>query len=251
MESIALIWREKKMEAEYKIPLKFNSGQFGLNELPSDNENFLTLNLEQCDVLSYSVPKDGTEVRLYDITEKLIRDSLFATYDNNGQLKYVELIKDDIKRLIFINYIDNEDAKAEVLDFAEQSADIISNELIKCKDKAARLFIEYYKEVEGFDFAAKIGTVADKQAALDSLSEKARQRGLEKMVVDNSGDYPRKNRIECDRYTLEIMLLCAAREIRSELLDLAINVMTERIKNNVIDVIDKSDDFKFIAAEYD
>lgn len=239
------------MAVEYKIPLEFKSGKYGFSTLSSDNVNSLTLSLGECAVLSYSVPNDGTEVRLYNVTEQLIHDGLFATYDNSGQLKYVELIQDDDIGLVFINYIDNEDAKNEVLDFAEQSADIISNELIKCKDKVARLFIEYYKEIEGFDFAAKIGTVADKQAAIDSLSERARQRGFEKMVVDNSGDYPNENRIECDRHTLEIMLLCATREIRSELLDLAIDVMINRIKNSVIDVIDKSEDFKFIAAEYD
>ncbi len=115
----------------------------------------------------------------------------------------------------------------------------------------ARLFIEYYGATEGFDFAAKIGTVKDKQTVIDSLSEKVKQRGLGKMVVDNSGNYPNTNRIACDRYTIEIMLLCSSLEICNCLMDMAINVMIDNIKNKVIDSLNKLDDFKFIVSKYD
>ena len=236
---------------EYKIPLQFKSGKFHFSELPTNNENVLLFSCEKFDILSYFVPKYKTEVRLYNITEQLLQDCLYAIYNDTGQLKYVELIQGDDIRLMFISYIDDADEKAEVLDYAEQSADIISNELLKCRDKVSRLFIEYYREVEGFDFAAKIGTVADKQALIKSLGDRAKQCSFVESVIDNSGDYPHENRIECDRDTLNIMMLCANTDIQVELLDMAIDVMTNIIKNNVVDKLDKADDFKFIAEEYD
>lgn len=239
------------MATEYKIPLKFKSGKYNITELLADSENVLILSLGEFGVLSYSVPEYETEVRLYDITEQIIENTLFATYDDCRVLKYLEFIKDDEKRLVYINFTDNEVAKEKIIDFAEQSADIISNELIKCKDKVARLFIEYFCDGESVDFAAKIGTAADKQAAIDSLSERAKQRGLEKSVIDNSGNYPHKNRVECDNHTFGIMLLCAMPCQYSELFDLAVDIMTKLIKNSVIDTLDKSDDFKFIVSEYD
>ncbi len=239
------------MVTEYKIPLKFKSGKYNLTELLADSEHVFILSLGECGVLTYSVPEYGTKVRLYNITEQIIQNTLFATYDDCGCLKYLELIKDDEIRLVYINFTDSENAKEEIVDFAVQSADIISNELIKCKDKVARLFVEYFCDGESVDFAAKIGTVADKQAVIDSLSERAKKQGLEKSVINNCGDYPYKNRIECDNNTLGIMLLCAMPCQYSELFDLAVDIMTEHIKNNVIDAIDKSDDFKFISSQYD
>lgn len=236
---------------EYKIPLQFKSGKFHFSELPANDENVLLFSCEKFDILSYFVPKYGTEVKLYNITEQLLQDCLYATYNDNGQLKYVELIQGDDIRLLFINYIDDADEKAEVLDYAEQSAYIISNELVKCKEKVSRLFIEYYRGVEGFDFAAKIGTVADKQTVINSLGERAEQHDFVEMAVNNSGSYPHENRIECDRDTLSVMMLCANPDIQVELFDMAIDVMTNIIKNNVIDKLDKADDFKFIAEEYD
>lgn len=236
---------------EYKIPLKFKSGRFHFSELTANNEDVLLLSHGEYDILSYFVPKYRTEVRLYNIAEKLIQDCLYVTYNDNGQLKYVELIQDDDIELVFISYIDDADAKTEVFDYAEQSADIISNELLKCKEKVSRLFIEYYREVGVIDFAAKIGTVADKQTVINSLGEKAKQHDFVEMAIDNSGNYPHKNRIECDRDTLNIMMLCANPDIQHELLITAIDMMTNIIKNNVVDKLDKSDDFKFIAEEYD
>lgn len=239
------------MIIEYRIPLQFKSGRFHLSELKADNEDVLLLSCEEYDILSYFVPKYRKEVQLYNITEQLIQNYLYATYNDSGQLKYVELIQDDNVRLLFISYIDDADARAEVLDYAKQSADIISGELLKCKEKVSRLFIEYYAEVGAIDFAAKIGTVAEKQSLIDRLGTKANQRDFVRMVTDNSGNYPHKNRIECDRNTLDIMMLCANPAIQEELFNTAIDVMTDMIRDNVVDKLDKSDDFKFIAEEYD
>lgn len=239
------------MISEYNLPLFFREGKFSLNELPIADKNALLLYVDECSVLSYNVPKYGTQARLHDITAQQILNNLYATYNDNGELQYAELIDNNDVILLYINLNDNDTAKQEISDFAIQSADIISDELRKCKNEAARLFIEYFYDGEAVDFAAKIGTTADKQALLNSLSDKARKRGLEETVIDNCGDYPFENRIECDSITLGTMLQCADPEIRSELFYLAVEIMTKNIKDSVIDVIDKSDDFKFIAKEYD
>ena len=239
------------MISEYAIPLFFKEGKFGFNELAASDKNALSLYVDECSVLSYNVPKYGTQARLYDIDAQQILNNLYATYNDNGELQYAELIDNNDVILLYINLNDNDTAKQEISDFAIQSADIISDELRKCKNEAARLFIEYFYDGEAVDFAAKIGTTADKQALLNSLSDKARKRGLEETVIDNCGDYPFENRIECDSITLGTMLQCADPEIRSELFYLAVEIMTKNIKDSVIDVIDKSDDFKFIAKEYD
>lgn len=239
------------MIIEFKIPFLFKAGKFHYSELGENSENVLTLFHGQFNILSYYTPNSNTEVRLYDVSEQSLKNDMYVTYNHSGILKYVELLHGDEVRLLFINYLDENEAKSEILDFAEQSADIISNKLLQCKDLVARLFIEYYKDYEGFDFAAKIGTVKDKQAIIDSLTEKSQQSGPEKTVVDNSGDYPNENRIACDRHTIEIMLFCSPVEIRNDLLDMVISVMTDNIKNKVIDRLNKSDDFKCIVSEYD
>lgn len=243
------------MATEYKIPLQFQAGTYSLGELPQDAADVLTLTLGDYDILSYHTPKDGAEVRIYSsvgfmITEQMIRDGLSATYHDDGMLKYVELTQGDHVRLVYIGYRDDEDAKAEILDFAEQSAEIISDELLSSSKKAARVFIEYYRD-ENIDFAAKIADEAEVQAVIDSLGERADQPDFAAYAVNNSGNYSNENRIECDRHTLNIMLLCAPRGIGNELMDLAIDTMIAGIKARVTDQLDKTDDFQFIAEEYD
>lgn len=231
------------MATEYKIPLTFKSGKYGLSELSSDSTEALTLSLGDFDVLSYHTPEQGIEVQLYStagfmMTEQVIKDGLSAVYDDDGQLNYVVLAQGDAVRLVFISYRDDAAAKREVLGFAEKNADMISEQLLRRKEKAARLFIEYYKDTEGFDFAVKFATAADKQAVIDSYGEDA---------ADGSGNYPSGNRIECDKKTFQIMLLCAP----CELMDMAIATMIEGIKMRVIDKLDKTDDFRFIVEDYD
>ena len=239
------------MALEYRIPFQFKAGQYNSLELQNVSGEYITLKLGEWDVLTYTVPKSSRESRLYSVNEQSMKNDLYATYNDEGMLKYVEIISGDDTRLIFINYLSNEDARAEIMDFAEQSADIISGELLKYKGKAARLFIEYYRAVEGFDFAAKIGSDMEKQMLIDSLPPHKRTPEYERMIADNCGDYPHENRIECDSYTLGVMLDCCPNEICGELLDMAITYMTNAIRDRVTDKLDKTDDFRFIAAEYD
>ncbi|MBQ7782876.1 MAG: hypothetical protein IJ368_02810, partial [Oscillospiraceae bacterium] len=80
------------MISEYNLPLFFREGKFSLNELPIADKNALLLYVDECSVLSYNVPKYGTQARLHDITAQQILNNLYATYNDNGELQYAELI---------------------------------------------------------------------------------------------------------------------------------------------------------------
>ena len=71
------------------------------------------------------------------------------------------------------------------------------------------------------------------------------------MVINNSGNFPNENRISCDRDTISVMLRCAPHKIYTELMDTAIKIMSEKIQNTVVNALEKTDDFRTIAEEYD
>ena len=239
------------MTYEYRIPLRYREGCCGLKELPCGEQEALVMFSCEGDVLTYKVPLHGNEVRLYQVVKKELEENTRVTYGEDGVLLYVEMMYGDEVRLLYINLPDDDTARFEVRDFAEQSAENISSELLNSRGKAARLFIEYCKSVEDFDFAAKKGSPEDMRAVLDSLNERALKRGLDKVVIDDSGNYPRENRIECDSYTLTVMLKCASGSIQDELLATVIRVMTEGIKTRTVASLNKTADFKFIVSEYD
>ena len=166
---------------EFRIPLEFQSGKYNFNELPADSENGLFLDIGSCEVLTCFVPKYGTEVRSYGISEELLKTCAYAVYDDEGNLKCVELMRNGKAELLFIHYKDDAHAKAEILDYAKYNAEQISNKLMKCREKVARLFIEYYECEEGFDFACKIATVADVQNLIDKIDNMTEEQ---KKILD-------------------------------------------------------------------
>ena len=236
---------------ELRIPLHFRAGIYHLNELPAESNDFLLLRFEPCEIVSYTVPGKGTSVRLYNLKEQFVLEHLTATYRETGELYCVELRSDENVTLVYLHYLDENDAKYEVLDFAVQSAAQIAEELLQCLDKVFRLFIEHFYDGESFDYAAKIVTDADRQALLATPGERAAKRMSDprfvQMLLNNSGNYPHEKRVPCDTYTIGIMLQCAP----CDLLDFVIQEMTERIKAQVVPKLNKTDDFQLIVSEYD
>jgi len=232
------------MTGKYYVPLSHSAGKYKLADLPANDKDVLELSHNQYGILSYSVPKHGTEVRLYSITEQMITETVSAAYDKNGQLEYIEITCGDMVKLVYIRFADDEAAKGMVWDFANYHADKIADAIISRKQKLARLFIEYFYDGEAVDFSAKPATSADVQAVIDSYDG-----SLD--AIDNCGDYPLDNRISCDNDTLKIMLSCTSPEFSTDLFGFAVYVMTNRIRDRVLDVIDKTEDFKFIAGMYD
>lgn len=232
------------MKDKYNIPLQFKNGKFSLAKLSTIDDNCLLLSHDDYDILSYFVPEYGTDVRIYSVTEEDIKETLFAVYNENGQLENIEITCSGKTKLVYIHFSDNENAKENMWKFANFYAVKISDRIISCKEKVARLFIEYFYDGAAVDFAAKVGTVRDMQSIIEQYGEGT-------TAVDNCGDYPYENRVECDSDTLGIMLLCSEPDFRSDLFGFAVYVMINSIKERVLDVIDKAEDFKFIAKEYD
>ena len=207
--------------------------------------------MEPCNVLSYAVPGKGNVVRLYSLDKQDVLSHLTATYRDSGELYCVELRDGEDVLLVYLHCLDANDAKAEILDFAEQSAEQIAEVLLKSHEKVFRLFIEHFYDGESFDFAAKIATEADWQTVLDNAVERAGDRANDprfaQMLMNHSGNYPHKNRVPCDTHTIRIMLQCAP----CDLYEFVVRKMTERIKARVIPQLNKTDDFQFIVSEYD
>ena len=235
------------MNEEIRIPLHFQEGVYSLDTLPTESDSNLTLRLESYDVVSYIVPGQGNEIRLYDLKKQDILNYLTITYRNNGELYCVELRDGEEVLLVYLHYLNVEDAKAEVLDFAEQSASLIAEELLRCHESVFRLFIEYFYDGESFDYAAKIATETDWKTLLTSVNKRADDPKFIQMLMNNSGNYPRENCIQCDRHTIKIMLQCAPCDLH----DMVVNEMTERIRERVVPLLNKTDDFRFIVSEYD
>ena len=155
---------------------------------------------------------------------------LTATYRSSGELYCVELRNGEDVTLVYLHYLDAEDAKAEILDFAEQSAAMISDELLCCRDKVFRLFIEHFYDGESFDDAAKIATEEDRKTLLASAGDRAEDPKFLQMLINNSGNYPYDNRIPCDSHTIGIMLQCAP----CALYEFVVNEMTKRIRERAV-----------------
>lgn len=240
---------QKRNGVEYCIPLEHKSGEYRLNELQNATGNLLILKLATSGILSYQVPESDTEIRLYDITGQMIKEGLVASYEE-GHLKRVDLKQDDRELFVYIYLEDDNAAKEALLDFAGKNAEMISNEIIKCREEVARLFIEYFYDGQAFDFAAKIATVEDKQAVIQRCIEAGEENNIDDWA-DNSGNYPEESRIECDNDNMGIMLSCVPPHINDEMYDMVVEEMTNYIRNAVVDKICRSSDFKFIAEEYD
>lgn len=232
------------MTENFSIPLKYKEGTFRPEEIKDFSGESIDVEYIGCgELYRYIVPKYDREVIIY---EKLGDNNpvVTATYDSNGVIKHIELQRNNRKELMYINFPDRETAKENIWQYSCYWGDRISEKILERKEKISRLFIEHFYDGQAVDFAAKIGTPKDMQDIFARYGD-----GSD--TIDNSGDYPYENRIESDNDTLGIMLLCIDSKFAGELYGFAVYVMTERIKNSVLDKIDKTDDFKFIDAEYD
>ena len=232
------------MDKTYSIPLKHQSGTYTLGDLTSNTYNALTLEYKDYgDIIEYEHPDDGTNIILYGIKQNDFEQSLKAVYNESGELKTLSVSAENDNKLLFVHYDNTDDTRQQVLEFAESNADVIIEKILKFTDTAARLFIEYFRDGEYFDFHAKIGTPEQKS----TIEKKYPQY---KDIADFAGDYPSEN-IYGDNDRFGIMLRCADIEENYNLFNLAVDLMTSRIKEKAVPKINKSDDFKFIVGEYD
>lgn len=226
------------------IPLKFKAGKFKFNDLNGGDEKLTLCYDEKWELVTYDSPIYENEVRIYSVPSGLMPNALTAVYGDGGGLERIELTQGDRARLIYIRYADNELSKSGVLNFAEEQADKIADEIIGRGQKLARLFVGRFYDGEAVELAVKPATAEEMQAVIDEYEGDTE-------AADNSGDYPAQNLIMVDCETLGVMLMCTDCDFQDELFDLAAASFEERIKCRVLNKIDKTEDFKFISEEND
>lgn len=226
----------------FKIPLKFKAGEYKFNEIDADTGDCLALDYNnEYQLITYNVPLYGNEARLYTVPRELMPEELTAVYDHNGDIERVELAG---TRLIYIYYKDVTVPERVILKFIKAEADRISDVIIKRKQTLARIFIEKFYDGEAVDIAVKTATAEESQVVIDEYDG-------EITAADNSGNFPIENRLEIDRETLGIMLMCSHSLLPNRLFSKAAETFAERIKSRVLKKIKTTEEFKFISEEYD
>ena len=238
------------MAENYRIPMHFKEGCYGFRELKDVGGECIEFTVRPCDMMVYNVPVSGYQVELYELDCDKFESQLRVTYDENGNIRFAELHDGDDVRLLYIDLPDEETAEYEIRDFAEQTVAILSDELISRREKAARLFVEYHRDIYT-DLAVKIGTPEDMQAAVNSIPEEKRNDRLIEYVKNNSGDYPNSKRIPWDTYTISIMIMCSPVGTGDRLRDMAIDIVINGIRRMAEPALEKTEDYRFIAEEYD
>lgn len=226
------------------IPLKFKAGRFNCDELKNGGDEELTLRYdEKWELMTYNAPEYENEVRIYSVPKELI-NALIAVYGEGGGLERVELPEGGRTRLIYVRYADSEGSKSDVLKFIEEQADKVAGEITARGQKLSRLFFGRFYDGEAVEISVKTATAEEVRAVIDEYDG-------DTQAADSSGDYPVENMITPDCETLGVMLMCTDCDFQSELFDLAAAAFEERVKERVLDKIDKNEDFKVISEECD
>lgn len=230
----------------YNIPMQFKSGEFKFKELPrADKKNALRLEYDKdYEMLEYDMIKWDGSVRIYSVPKNAMKDTLTIIYDGNGELERIELADKDRTRLVYIRYVNMKASHDSVYDFIKKQSKKIAKAIMKREEKLARVFIESFYDGDAVDIAVKTATPAEMQAVID-------ENDGDTECADYSGDYPVESRIEIDRETLRVMLLCSHEDYRDTLFAVSAVNVKEYIEKHVLDNIDKSEDFKFICEAYD
>lgn len=239
--------------AIYKIPLKYETGEFKFSELPDYKQGeCLELDYDnEYQMIDYSVPMYGTEARIYTVPRELMPTALTALYDKNGDLDKVQFDDNGRTRLFYIRFRNISKSERGVLKFVKEQADRISKEIIGKKQTLARLFVEYFYDGEAVDIAVETATAEEMRAVIEYYKgDVTAADNCGNYPVDNSGN-PYDNRTNIGNEALGVMLTCTSGDFRSMLFYKAAETFKERLKSRVLDKIKKTEDFKFICEEYD
>ena len=228
------------------IPLTHQEGVYKVadfsGDLDDDNAIFLDYD-PQYQMLTYDIPvgKDRRGMTLYNVPEDDLDRTLLAAYDKEGHLQTITAMLSGHETLLYIRYENEEHARQKIHRFAIRNANAIIEQIQRCPDVVARLFIEYYCDSDNMDYHAVIGT-ADQMEAV-------RQKGHYEDSCDYAGNYPSEN-IEGDNTMLIAMVRCAAGH-PCENFRYAVEIMSKHIEEHALPAINKTEDFKYICAEYD
>ena len=228
------------------IPLTYKEGVYSVVDFGQDIEGDNSVSFDydaQYQMLDYDIPvgKEQRKMTLYSVPEGELIRTLRAVYGKDGTLQKITAVLKGRETLLYIRYESVEDAKEKIRRFAIRNADTIIEQIQQCKDVVARLFIDYYCDGDNMDYHAVIGTAAQ--------METVRQKGHYDDSCDYSGNYSSEN-IEGDNRMLITMVRCAEGH-PSENFRYAVEIMSKHIEKYALTVLCKTEDFKFICAEYD
>ena len=228
------------------IPLTYKDGlhcvvaffkDFNLNDVISFDYD------TQYQMLTYDIPvgKDRRKMTLYSVPEGELVRTLRAFYGRGGMLQKITAMLKGRETLLYIRYENEEDAKEKIRRFAIRNANAMIEQIQQCTDVMARLFIDYYCDGDNMDYHAVIGTAEQMDAV--------RREYRDEDACDNSGNYPSES-IEGDNQMLITMVRCAEGH-PSENFQYAVEIMSKHIKKHALAALRKTEDFKYICAEYD
>ena len=228
------------------IPLTYREGVYSVVDFGQDIEGDNSVSFDydaQYQMLDYDIPvgKEQRKMTLYSVPEGELVRTLRAVYGKDGTLQKITAVLKGRETLLYIRYESEEDAKEKIRRFAIRNADAIIEQIQQCIDVVARLFIDYYCDGDNMDYHAVIGTA--------SQMETVRQKGHYDDSCDYSGNYSSEN-IEGDNRMLITMVRCAEGH-PSENFRYAVEIMSKHIEKYALTVLCKTEDFKFICAEYD
>lgn len=228
------------------IPTRYKEGTYTHGPFHTEIDDGICLDYDdQYQILTYTVPnlEDCREISLYQIPDKELMETLKVTYAPDGILQEITAQLKNRELFLYIHYTDTEHAKQGLKNFAIRNADAIIAQTGSFPDVAARLFIEYFCDGDCYDFHAKIGTAAQK-------AEIEKEYPDDEDVVDNPGDYPMDYLYYGDNDAFHILVACAS-DGMFRFFQYTVDLMAERIREQAVPLLQKTEDFKFICEEYD
>ncbi|MCI8430983.1 MAG: hypothetical protein HFI16_12150 [Lachnospiraceae bacterium] len=230
----------------HNIPLTYKEGVYSVVDFSKDinGDDAISFDYDaQYQMLTYDIPvgKDRREMTLYSAPEGDLFQTLHAFYGRNGMLQKITAVLKGRETLLYIRYENEEDAREKIRRFAVRNANAIIEQIQQCMDIVSRLFIDYYCDSDNMDYHAVIGTTAQMKAV--------RQKYHDEDACDHSGNYPSEY-IEGDNEMLITMVRCAEGH-PSENFRYAEEIMSRHIEKYALAALRKTEDFKYICAEYD
>ena len=229
----------------YNIPLTYREGTYRVIDFSKDIDRDGVISFDydtQYQMLEYDIPvgKERREMTLYSVPEDEFIRTLRAIYDKGWNTSEDHSCQRAAKHF----YTSAMKARRMLRRKFE-----ICYPKCRCHNRAdstmhgcySKAFIDYYCDGDNMDYHAVVGTAAQ--------MEEVRQKGLYEDSCDYSGNYPSEY-MEGDDRMLITMVRCAEGH-PSENFRYAIEIMSQHIEKYALEALHKTEDFKFICAEYD
>lgn len=229
------------MENNFRIPLEFECGEYGIRYfnmfcLPEyEDYECIELNLSKNKVLTYNLPYSDIEVKINSVSEFDFASTLRAIYDKYGSLLCVRFKRKDRTKLIYVR-LDEQSAEDWAKNFLNVHSIDIANEVKNRQKKQSRLFFCYTCNDDDVYLDMKL-CPNDEYQRLKNLGAN----------VNKSSSYSKKYSIDDCFDNLKTIILCTPENLRKKLFAFSVYYIMNNIISNVIEKIDKTEDFKFIA----